>query len=176
MVTVKIEGHLLQSKLEEALAKIVGKRAWLGREFKVPGTRLRWDMAYEIDGGVVVVEFDGEAHYRDPLRIKKDLLKDEIAKQYNYTTIRIPYWVQLNNQTLKYYFGLKANIMQDFPHGFITTKHFPASFCELGVKRFKKEYEELPVRVRNAVRKSLIERSEENGKIYVLPRRLWNII
>ena len=53
--------------------------------------------------------------------------------------MRFPYWVQLDNFTLKHYFDLDAKIEQSFPHGFITTKLFPASFCELGIKRFRAE-------------------------------------
>ena len=45
--------------------------------------------------------------------------------------MRFPYWVQLDSTTLWHYFGLEAEIEQSFPHGFITTKLFPASFCVL---------------------------------------------
>ena len=57
--------------------------------------------------------------------------------------VRVPYWVQLDRTTLGHYFGLSAEIEQRFPHGFITTKLFPASYCELGVERFRRELEAL---------------------------------
>src|ERR1035438_355061 len=46
--------------------------------------------------------------------------------------------------------GLEAEIDQSFPHGFITTKLFPASFCELGIERFRAELLALPGSVRDA--------------------------
>jgi hypothetical protein len=75
--------------------------------------------------------FDGDEHYRNTLKIKNDREKDEMARCGGYRVVRIPYWVQLTSETLKHYFHLEAEIIQDFPHGFISTKVFPASFCEL---------------------------------------------
>jgi hypothetical protein len=57
-----------------------------------------------------------------------------------------PDWVQLDSLTLKHYFGLDVKIEQSFPHGFITTKLFPASFCELGIERFRAELAAFPSR------------------------------
>jgi len=133
-------------------------------------------MAYEINNEVTIVEFDGDAHYRDPLKIKVDHEKDMVANELVYQVIRIPYWVQLTNETLGFYFGLKANVIQDFPHGFISTKLFPASYCEMGIKRFEEELYSLPSAVKDAVIKSLRERIAEHGKEYVLPTRLQSII
>jgi hypothetical protein len=62
--------------------------------------------------------------------------------------------------------------MQTFPHGFITTKLFPASFCELGIERFKSDLYALPAQVRGTVIKSLRERVAEYGLEYVLPSTL----
>jgi len=86
--------------------------------------------------------------------------------------VRIPYWVQLDSMMARHWFGLEANIEQSFPHGFITTKLFPASFCELGVARFRRELDALPAQVRFAVVASLRERVSEHGIEYVLPREL----
>ena len=70
---IKIDGYLLQSKLESALKQIVGQTAWIGRETRVSDSvRCRWDMTYTSGSEVVVVEFDADAHYRDSLRIKVD--------------------------------------------------------------------------------------------------------
>jgi hypothetical protein len=74
-----------------------------------------------------------------------------------------------------FYFDLKANVIQEFPHGFIATKLFPVSYCEMGIERFVELYS-LPVAVRDAVIKSLNERAAEHGKEYVLPTKLQSII
>jgi hypothetical protein len=86
--------------------------------------------------------------------------------------VRFPYWVQLTTETLCHYCGLDAQVVQDFPHGFIVTKIFPASFCELGVERFRGELEQLPEGVRVAVIKSLQDRAKEHGRQYVVPAAL----
>jgi hypothetical protein len=59
---------------------------------------------------------------------------------------------------------MEAEIEQSFPHGFITTKLFPASFCELGIERFRDELLALPDSVRDAVVLSLRARVEEYGR------------
>jgi hypothetical protein len=169
---IRIDGYVTESKLSKALQQLLPD-VWM---VFVAKTEYRWNMAYEIDGKVTVVEFDDDEHYRHSLQIKRDRAKDEIAKTQNYRVVRFPYWIQLDNLTLKHYFGLEAQVEQSFPHGFITTKFFPASFCELGVERFRAELLAIPVSVREAVVSSLQERIEEHGLRYVLPTSLLDII
>ena len=176
MATVTIEGYLLQRKLEDALRQIVGDAAWKGRELRVPDSRARWDMAYEVSGQTTVVEFDGDSHYRDPMKMKRDRQKDEVAASLGYRVVRVPYWVQLTNETLLHYFDLRANIVQDFPHGFIATKLFPASYCPMGIERFARELQGLPKAVKEAVCSSLVDRVNEHGLEYVLPPSLTSLV
>lgn len=168
---ITINGYLVQAKLEEALKALVG-HAWIGRELQVPESRRRWDMAYRIQNTTVVVEFDGDEHYRNTLKIKVDREKDRVAEGLGYRVVRIPYWVQITTETLQHFFGLVGVVNQDFPHGFIATKVFPASFCELGLIRFSSELELLPVSVRQAVMESLRARVNEHGIEYVIPSSL----
>ena len=172
---IVIEGYLIQSKLEAALKSLIGD-GWIGRELRVGDTRRSWDMAYRLDGATTVVEFDGDEHYRNALKIKVDREKDEIAAGLSYAVVRVPYWVQLTTDTLKHYFGLEGVIEQSFPHGFIATKIFPASFCGLGVERFRGELEALPATVKNAVIQSLEARTAEHGLDYVLPDDLLDLV
>ncbi len=124
----------------------------------------------------VVVEFDGDEHYRNTMKIKADREKDAIAAREHVQVVRIPYWVQLGRVTFPHFFGFDAEIDQDFPHGFITTKVFPASYCELGLERFTRELNGLPGQVRDAVVKSLRERAVEHGLEYVLPSSLVGLL
>lgn len=110
------------------------------------------------------------------MKIRADRTKDELALARGYHVVRFPYWVQLDAETLEFYFGLQAVIEQSFPHGFITTRLFPASFCELGVARFHTELLALPARVKNAVLSSLEDRAREYGLEYVLPAPLKHLI
>jgi len=175
-MAVIIKGYLTQQKLENALREIVGLNAWRGKESIVPGTRQRWDMTFVKNNQTIIVEYDGDEHYRNSLKIKTDIEKDKKAKQLGYKVIRIPYWVQLTTETFRFYFGFDAHIQQEFPHGFITTKIFPASFCEKGIKRFKKELHELPANVKTDVIKSLRDRARDHGIEYVLPETLRYLI
>jgi hypothetical protein len=115
----------------------------------------RWDGQTLTNGLLVLVEYDGDDHYRDSLKIKTDRERDTLAQQNQMRVVRVPYWIQLDSTTVQYYFGISAAIIQTFPHGFITTKLFPASFCELGIERFRSDLHALPVQVRGAVIKSL---------------------
>jgi hypothetical protein len=117
----------------------------------------------------VVVEYDGDEHYRNTLKIKADNEKDAAAREQGFTVVRVPYWVQLDGVMLKHWFGIDADIEQVFPHGFISTKIFPASFCAMGLVRFERELSSLPEPVRAAVIKSLRDRAEEHGVEYVVP-------
>ena len=77
-IRLEIDGYLVQNKLERALAAIVGAAAWRGAEVQViAGRRQRWDMVYEGPMGKVAIEFDGDEHYRNTLKIKADNEKDE---------------------------------------------------------------------------------------------------
>ena len=176
MITIDIDGHLVQEKLATALRQIVGSSAWRGTELVDRPRRFRWDMVYEDAGRTVAVEFDGDEHYRHSLKIKADLEKDALARERSWRVVRVPYWVQLTSETLLHYFGLEANIRQSFSHGFITTRIFPASFCEFGVGRFDRELAALPTAVRAAVISSLLDRAEEHGREYVLPTTLTHLL
>ncbi len=151
---VTIESYLTEAKLAAALKQLVGT-AWVGGQAKLPDSRRRFDMAFQCNAETVLVEYDGDEHYRDSLKIKADAHKDALAIAHGMRLVRVPYWVQLTNQTARHYFGLEAEIEQSFPHGFITTKLFPASFCEMGVERFRREIDALPATVREAVIASL---------------------
>jgi hypothetical protein len=170
-VQIIIQGYLTEKKLATALQQIVGN-FWVGGQVMLPGSPRRWDMAFKQHGSLVLVEYDGDDHYRDSLKIKADRERDLLAHKSQMRVVRVPYWIQLDNITAQYYFGISADICQSFPHGFITTKLFPASFCELGIERFTQDLQALPSQVRGAVIQSLRDRVEEYGSEYVLPSTL----
>src|SRR5262249_46273189 len=106
------------------------------------------------------------------LKIRADRQKGDLAAANGMRLVRVPYWVQLDSMMARDWFGLEANIEQSFPHGFITTKLFPASFCELGVARFRRGVGAVAGAVREAVIRSLGDRTGEYGVEYVLPTEL----
>ena len=172
---IVFKDHLIQSTLSDCLHKIVGNEDWIGEEVRVPETRYRWDMMFKIKNDIFVVEFDGDGHYRDSLLIRNDIEKDKIAYSLGYITVRIPYFVQLTNETLWHFFRLKADIKQDFPHGFIKSKIFPASFCRLGLMRFEKEMSSLPKNINTCITESLKNAAKIYGEQYVFDTISLNI-
>lgn len=167
--------YTTQASLAATLQEVF-RDSWKGNEITVPGSRRRWDMAYADGDKIVVVEYDGDEHYRQSIKIKADNEKDKAAEAAGYVVIRFPYWVQLETRTLLHYFGVQRSLHTEFPHGFITTKHFPASFCELGIQRFRAEMDSLPQDVRLEVCKSLRDCATEYGLEYVLPSSLRYLI
>jgi hypothetical protein len=174
-VKVVIASYLTEPKLAAALQQLVGE-AWAGGQVSLFGSRRRFDMAFRSGGTTVLVEYDGDEHYRDSLKIRADRQKDGIAAANGMRLVRVPYWVQLDCVMARHWFGLESDIEQSFPHGFITTKLFPASFCELGVARFRQDLEALPAVVREAVVASLRDRVAEYGIEYVLPTELRELV
>lgn len=172
---LSIDGYLTERKLSNALHEIT-QDAWLGGQLKVPGTRMRWDMAFTLGSTTVVVEYDGDEHYRNALKIKTDIAKDQAAVSLGYKTVRFPYWIQLDTTTLEHFSGLEANVRTDFPHGFITTRIFPASFCGFGIQRFAGELDALPGTVRDSVIQSLQDRASKHGIEWVLPQQLFHLL
>src|ERR1700694_540014 len=96
-LVIKIDGYLTESKLSKALQQLLPDR-WLGEQVPVEGARRqRWDMSYQLDGRITVVEYDGDEHYRHSIKIKGDRAKDEVARTQGYRVVRFPYWIQLDN-------------------------------------------------------------------------------
>lgn len=175
MKTVTIKRYLTEQSLAAALYSLSGSR-WHGTQVQLPGSRYKWDAAYKAGRKLVLVDYDGDGHYRDALRVKYDALKDREARAAGHKVVRIPYWVQLDDVTLAHYFALRGHIDQTFKHGFITTQFFPASFCELGIERFRRELKSLPRPVFEAVVSSLKEKAKKHGAKYVVPKALEGLL
>ena len=177
MKTVKYEGYLTQQKLASLLKEALkDKYTSFIEEQKVAGKpRCRWDMYITFpDGREIAVEFDGDQHYRDTLVMKLDLEKEDLADEARIEVVRIPYWVQLTDDTAKHYFGDLfdgIHIEQDYPHGFIKSKIFPASYCAMGVERFMAELHDLPYDIFVEILMNLFDRAfdEAYAPEFIIP-------
>jgi len=177
MKTVKYEGYLTQQKLASLLKEALkDKYTSFIEEQKVVGNpRCRWDIYMTFpDGREIAVEFDRDQHYRDTLVMKLDLEKEDLADEAGIEVVRIPYWVQLTDDTAKHYFddlfdGI--HIEQDYPHGFIKSKIFPASYCALGVERFMAELHDLPYDIFVEILMNLFDRAfdEAYAPEFIIP-------
>jgi hypothetical protein len=103
------------------------------------GRRFRPDYHSEVHK--LVVEFDGDQHYRSARVILADVERDAFFTENGFRVIRIPYFVQLSRVVIAHLFRDIAYTTSDFlnfPHGFIaSTVVMPADFCELGIARFE---------------------------------------
>jgi very-short-patch-repair endonuclease len=86
---IKIEGYLTESKLSNSLQQLLPDR-WLGDQVRVGDSRQRWDMSYQCDGIITLVEYDGDEHYRHSIKVKGDRAKDEVARTQGYRVVRFP--------------------------------------------------------------------------------------
>ena len=156
---MKLETYLTENNLYDVLC------AWAGqdnvqRQAKVVGTKFRSDFEVVVNERIIVVEYDGDTHYRDANVIFRDEVKESICREGGKEIIKIPYFVQLTSQTFEHFFGEPFDVETDFPHGFITTKILPASFCPIGYNAAMDIYTGLPVSVKRDIQKSL----DEKGK------------
>lgn len=125
----------------------------------------------------IIVEVDGQnhriGHYTQTKICIDDMEKDEVYKKLGWTVIRIPAYVQLDQETINSLFGLDY-CQELYPachlHGFLHEEiALPADFCNLGLKRFYKEMEILPTTVREKILDTLkkrITRFQEQGYDY----------
>lgn len=156
---VKYEGYLTQQKLEHLLKEVLPKDDWVGREVFLKYKKYRWDMCYVHNNQKYLVEFDGDSHYRDAVRILADQDKDKYASSVGYKTIRVPYFIQLTTETFKMFFDIDdIKIEQNYRHGWIDKKAIlPASYCCMGTDKFIKQYKSYTVSVQDFLRQSLID-------------------
>ena len=107
----------------------------------VPGLARRFQPDFRSERHRLIVEFDGDDHYRSARRILGDRERDAVFSDAGYRVVRVPYFVQLTQVVIADLFGQIARDHHDFlafPRGFIaSTVVMPADFCELGIARFE---------------------------------------
>lgn len=92
---------------------------------------------YVSEKNKIIVEFNGYRHYNNSRVIIHDEQKYKIEKDLGYEIIVIPYFVQLEEKTIKLLFKKDFKYELQYPHGFIDKKALlPCDFCYLGIQRF----------------------------------------
>ena len=71
----------------------------------VPGLGRRFRPDYHSDRHKLVVEFDGDQHYRSSRVILGDVERDAFFTASGFRVIRIPYFVQLSHAVIMHLFG-----------------------------------------------------------------------
>lgn len=108
----------------------------------------------------IIVEFNGFTHYTRFDVQERDFRKYKLFGESGYKVVQIPYFVQLTQETLEYYFcgfEYKKDLeFSNFPHGFISKDCVrPRDFNRFGLSRFHNELEELPKSVKEQVLSTL---------------------
>ena len=101
----------------------------------------------------LIVEFDGVDHYQNTLVVMKDAERDNWFESLGYTTVRIPYWIQLSNTMISHLFGVHMNEpMCQLDESFCDTINKDnglsisvGNMCEAGRYRFIREVTSYPM-------------------------------
>lgn len=99
----------------------------------------------------IIVEFDGIQHYTMPDRIKNDVLSTKFYESLGYKVVRIPYFIQLTNKAVKYFFNVdvKESLFNENIHSMDKNdRNTPAFLCGAGVLRMIEEFKHHPEQYR----------------------------
>lgn len=99
----------------------------------------------------LIVEFDGIQHYTMPDRIKNDVLSTKFYESLGYKVVRIPYFIQLTNKAVKYFFNVdvKEPLFNENIHSMDKNdRNTPAFLCGAGVLRMIEEFKPHPEQYR----------------------------
>lgn len=120
----------------------------------------------------IIIEYDGPTHYTQTNIILKDEIKDMIYKTLNYEIIRIPYFIQLNQEILYKYFNISDPVVYtSYPHGFIHPNVIlPEDFCFKGLIKFFKN-----IKFFN-VEKEIKQNLNKNSKVNIKYNELYSMI
>lgn len=128
--------YLTEQRLALVLKELFPQNTFIhDRTVPNSGTRRRPD--YRCDELMLIVEFDGDKHYKEVAKIKSEQQKDKTYSEMGYRVVRIPYFIQISSETIKYFFDFDLNWNQSYPHGFISENVIlPCDYCELGIQKF----------------------------------------
>lgn len=155
----KMNDYLTEAKLGEFLKVLYPNHEFI-HDRMVPNSNILNRPDYRNDELKLIVEYDGDKHYKDTKSIKNDLLKDKTyIDVLGYKVIRIPYFVQLSKESIKYYFDKEIEIEQIYPNGFISKNCIlPADFSEWGTEIFISIFNNLPKNIQVEIKDSIYDK------------------
>ena len=95
----------------------------------------------------IIIEFDGIQHYTMPDIIKNDVINTEFYESLGYKVVRIPYFIQLTNKAVKYFFNVdvKEPLFNENIHSMDKNdRNTPAFLCGAGVLRMIEDFKHHP--------------------------------
>ena len=136
----RMQGKYLTEKLlGEVLEVLYPDYEWLhDKKFQTEEATYNYRPDYCCHELKMCVEFDGPDHFMKANVIQADFKKDSILEELGYEVIRIPYFIQLDTEGIRYFFNLSVEFDYGFKHGFVSKGvNLPANFCEQGIWKFK---------------------------------------
>lgn len=163
--TYNTKDYLVERRLGDFLHKAFPEGFdW---QVQIDDSRRRYDFLINLNGQKTLVEFDGFGHYTKPSCASNDRLKTSIAEKLGYRVIRIPYYIQLREDSFRHLFGVPwptVNEQSQFPHGFIETEVFPSHFGVAGAVRFYEELMSFSPEIRRDVIRSLERQAKKHHR------------
>lgn len=158
--------------------KVIPKDIYLKRSNDSTERRM-FRADYRNEEESIVVEFDGIAHYQDPLVMNNDINKRIYYEELGYEFIQIPYFFQPTKSVIKELFNIQIqNDLTEMKNGFNVVngkpnKSLPAAFSENGVRRFISEFNMLDISSQNEIIETLFDNySLIKSSMSVLPLSL----
>ena len=155
---------------------------------KVPDSNIQKRPDYRIEELGLIIEYDGDRHFKSSDVIKTDLLKEQVYKELGYTVIRIPYFLCLTADVIyelfNEYVDIDTDKLKDFNlsgHGFITEKVvLPSEYSLFGLKRFNEYYDYWDARIDKLYKKidyTLLDQVyRKNSVLNVFPLRKGTLV
>ena len=144
---IRIE-KLCESNLKDVLIKIFDQTILSQYCLKSKTRKFFVDYYIDLPNTKIAIEFDGHYHYTQTKSQIRDIELTELCIENNIVLIRIPYWVQIDFRTLKYYFLKYVETLPEittiYKNGFWDPKiTYPADFNKFGFGLYETQYHEL---------------------------------
>jgi hypothetical protein len=95
------------------------------------------DYAVIVDGKIdTLIEFDGYHHYTSAKTQLRDTLLSEYCTVNDIKLVRVPYFIQLNDETIQFLFGVSLEHKTDYKSGFWSLEQscvLPINFNRIGL-------------------------------------------
>jgi hypothetical protein len=128
--------YLTEQRLGLVLEQLFPQNTFI-HDKTVPNSETRRRPDYRCDELMLIIEFDGDKHYKEVAKIKNEQQKDRTYSEMGYRVVRIPYFVQISTNTIQYFFEMNYTWEQTYSHGFISENVvMPCDYCELGIQKF----------------------------------------
>ena len=124
---------------------------------------------------IYLIHYNDFKHYSNAYLILDDYEQDEKNKE-EYTVVRIPHYIKIDNRTFNYYFPdinlVDINLTNTkYIMDFKSTSQVPSNYNELGINRFYDELENFSEDIRNEIFDDLI-----NNYIYKTTKNIQTIL